>query len=85
MQQKNFNTAEPRSLALKTFQLLMDCNEREIMNQPPLSASTPYTGWLIRRKLISVEPYINAEGKTVMSVYITYEGKRFLNWQLRTF
>lgn len=85
MHQKDFNTTQPRPLTKQMIEILMDCHERELMNQPPLNASSVNVLALIRRKLISVEPYINEKGKTIMSIYITYEGKRLLNWQLRTF
>ena len=79
MQQEYINAEKPRRLTKLMIELLMDCHERELMDQTPPDACSQTAAGLIRRKLVTVAPYINEKGKTIMSIYISYHGKRFLN------
>ena len=85
MQQKDANPIQPRPLSQRMIEQLMDCHERDLINQPPLNASSAHAHGLIRRKLVSVEPYINEKGKMIMSIYITCRGKKLLEGQSRRF
>lgn len=73
----DFISASPLSKAM--IVLLKECQEREIKNQQPPDALLPCASGLIRRKLVPVKPYTDIRGKSVMSIYISEQGKKNLN------
>ena len=61
-------------------ELLIECHERELMNQQPCDVgSTNYAGGLLSRGLLELKPYITANGKKIMAMYITDIGRKILS------
>ncbi len=59
---------------------LMDCHERELMNQEPYDAGMlPYCTGLIHRGMLGTKTYITKAGKRIMAFYVTHIGKGYLS------
>jgi hypothetical protein len=56
-------------------EILMECHEREIMNQKPLTGAAKFIKHLHIRGFVASRPI---EGTSHMGFYITEEGKRYL-------
>ena len=61
-------------------ELLMDCHEKELMKQDPCDVGTTlYAGGLLSRGLLEVRPFITANGKRIMAMYVTDLGRQYLS------
>ena len=79
MPQKYIDPMGARPLSIHMIQLLRECQERELNKQPPPDALLWAAAGLIRRKLVFVKSYLNNRGKSILSIYISEQGRRFLN------
>ena len=79
MLQKYIDPMGTRKLSIGMIQLLKECEQREFKHQPPPNALLGTAAGLIRRKFVLVKPYTNKLGKSIMSIYISEYGRKFLN------
>jgi hypothetical protein len=68
-----------RPLSNVMLEVLMDCYEGEFLNLDPHDVSTVRSASaLIKRGLLTVEPYINKKGKRIFGIYLTNAGRNYL-------
>ena len=62
------------------IELLMDCHEKELMQQEPCDVgSTHHAGGLLARGLLEVKRYITPKGKQIMALFVTDLGREYLS------
>lgn len=72
--------AKPKRLTPTMIKVLMECHERELLNQEPCDiGTTNYVQGLLRRGFLQAKMFINSRGKKIMGLYITDAGKKYLD------
>lgn len=74
---KQFKDMKPLTKGMIEF--LMDCHERELMNEPPNHGTMRYAGGLLKRKLLTCRVYKDKNGKNYISLYTTQSGRDYLD------
>jgi hypothetical protein len=74
----NGTPLKTRPLTKNMINLLMECHERELMNQPPCEATFSGVKGLLVRKLLTPAFYTDNNGKRSLCAYLNAEGKKYL-------
>lgn len=59
--------------------LLMECHEREILNQEPYLYGTHRSKSLLTRGLLEVKKYVTHSGKEITALFLTESGRKILD------
>ncbi len=73
---KNLRKVRPPTKQMIEF--LMECHERELMNLSPFEATKTGVKGLIDRQFISTEYFRDETGKRYLGVFITENGRKYL-------
>lgn len=60
-------------------ELLMDCFERQLLEQEPFDIGAHYANGLLRRGFLEAKKFTNSKGKELMGLFLTDEGRKYLN------
>jgi hypothetical protein len=74
----NENPLKARPLTKNMIHLLMECHERELMNQPPCEATFSGVKGLLIRELLTPGFYTDNKGKRSLCAYVNAKGKKYL-------
>jgi len=81
--QYNYNIMSKAKINKLVIELLMECHEREILQQEPCNpAQTKHYKASLQQGLLQLRPYTDKNGKIKQGFYITAKGKTAINTYL---
>ena len=75
-----YYTVMKAAVTKNMIEILRHCQERELLNLEPYDVSTIRSATeLIKRGMLMTKPYIAKNGKKILALYLTKQGKTYVS------